>query len=120
MPDVSLVIYTLERLARRVHSKPMGRLERPDAAEREPHAVTRRLPLLVGALAFATALGTVGTAEAGHVHFGGSVHFSSGPHYSGGWGGGVHVGASFHWSRPYYGTHWGVGGHVWVGGYYPY
>ncbi len=81
--------------------------------------MTRRLPLLVGALAFASALGT---AEAGHVHFGGSVHFSSGPHYGGGgyYGGGVHVGASFHWSRPYYGPRWGVGGHVWVGGYYPY
>lgn len=80
--------------------------------------MTRRLPLLIGALAFGSAVSVAGVAEAGHVHFGGGVHVS----------GGVHVGASFHWSRPaggYYGgygyrQHWGVGGHVWVGGYTPY
>jgi hypothetical protein len=78
--------------------------------------MTRRLPLLLGALAFATAfkLGA-GTAEANHVHFGG--------HVSGHWSGSVHIGGSVHWARPYWRPYrnWSVGGHVWVGGgyYYP-
>jgi hypothetical protein len=84
--------------------------------------MTRRLPVLLGALAFATAfkLGA-GTAEANHVHFGG--------HVSGHWSGSVHirgsayVGGGVHWARPYWRPYnnWSVGGHVWVGGgyYYP-
>jgi hypothetical protein len=87
--------------------------------------VNRRLPLLVGALALAS---FVGTADAGR--FSGGVHFGGGARFSAG----VHVGGSVHWSaRPSYGVgyyhqyrsgyrpgYWGVRGHVWVGGYYPY
>jgi len=77
--------------------------------------VTRRLPLLVGALAFASGLGV---AEAGHAHFSGGVHFGGGgAHFSGG----VHVGASVHWAaRPgWQPNRWSMGGRVWVGhGYY--
>jgi hypothetical protein len=85
--------------------------------------VTRRLPLLVGALALAS---FVGTADAGR--YGGGVHFSGGAHFSAG----VHVGGGVRWSSPrpsygYYGggyryrpSYWGVHGHIWVGGYYPY
>src|SRR5881628_3543861 len=91
------------------------------ASRKREHKVTRRLPALAFALAFAS---SVGAAEAGHAHFSGGVHFGGGAHFGGGgWGGGVHVsgGTSFHWSRPaYQGYHWGVRGHVSVGGYYPY
>jgi hypothetical protein len=88
--------------------------------------VTRRLPALAFALAFAT---SVGVAEAGHAHFSGGVHFSGGSHWGGGgFSGGVHVsgGTAFHWSRPAYGGYyhprysWGVRGSIYVGGYYPY
>jgi hypothetical protein len=92
--------------------------------------VTRRLPLLVGALAVAS---LVGTADAGRFHFSGGAHFSTGAHWSAGvhvggsagyyggyrgWGGGGYYGGY----RPYggYGGYWGVRGHIWVGGYYPY
>jgi Outer membrane protein beta-barrel domain len=102
-----------------VQNKPMGRLERP-SIQKGIH-VTRRLPALAFALAFAT---SIGAAEAGHAHFSGGVHFGGGAHFGGGgWSGGVHVsgGTSFHWSRPAYQPHyWGVRGHVSVGGYYPY
>jgi hypothetical protein len=89
--------------------------------------VTRRLPLLVGALALVSGLAATQVAEAGHAHFSGGVHFGGGGSHWGGGGGGVHVGgsASVHWStaaRPSWQPHrWGVGGHVWVGGgyYYP-
>ncbi len=78
-----------------------------------------RLPLVLGAVGLASLL-SVGSAEAGHVHFGGGVHFSGGAHVhwsGGGWGGGVRVNS---YARPYY-RGWGVGGHIWVGGgyYYP-
>jgi hypothetical protein len=80
--------------------------------------MTRRLPLLLGALAFATAFQT-GTESA---EARGSVHFSG--HVSGHWSG-AHVSGSVHWSRPawrggysYYGRGWRTGGHIWVGGGY--
>jgi len=93
--------------------------------------VNRRLPLLLGALAFASLVGT-GTADAGR--FSGGVHFGGGAHFSAGAGvrfsGGVHVGGGYHYSaRPggwggyrggYRPGYWGVRGHVYVGGYYPY
>jgi len=89
--------------------------------------VTRRLPALAFALAFAS---SVGAAEAGHAHFSGGVHFSGGAHwggggYRGGYSGGVHItggaGVSYHWSRPAWRPHYwgGVSGGVYVGGYYP-
>ena len=102
----------------------------------------RRLPVLLGAIALAS---WVGTADAGRFggggHFGGGAHFGGGGHFSGGfhagggfhasagfhggyrgWSGGVHVGGSgyVHWSSggfAYRPTHWHWGGHVWVGGY---
>src|SRR5215468_10115302 len=82
--------------------------------KRQP-LMTRRLPLLLGALAFATAfkLGA-GTAEANHVHFGGHVsgHWSGSVHIGG--GGSVYVGGGAHYSRPYWRPYrnWSVGGHV--------
>lgn len=100
----------------------------------------RRLPLVLGALAFASLVGTAHQASAGRfsggVHFGGGARFSGGAHYSGG----VHVGGGARWSaRPGYsagyrggygyggysyrrgwGGSWGVHGHIYVGGYYPY
>jgi hypothetical protein len=88
--------------------------------------VTRRLPLLVGALALAT---LIGTADAGRfsVHVGGSAHFSAGAH----WSTGVRVGGYGGYYRPgyygyrggyggYYRPWWGVRGSIYVGGYYPY
>jgi hypothetical protein len=89
--------------------------------------VTRRLPLLVGALALAT---LVGTADAGRfsVHVGGSAHFSAGAH----WSTGVRVGGYSGYYRPggyygyrggyggYYRPWWGARGSIYVGGYYPY
>ena len=96
----------------------MGLFERPSIQKGNPTHVTRRLPALAFALAFAT---SIGAAEAGHAHFSGGVHFGGGAHFSGGgWHGGVHVsgGTSFHWSRPVYAPHtWGVRGHIYVGGY---
>ncbi len=96
--------------------------------------MNRRLPVILGALAFASLVGAADTADAGR--FAGGVHFGGGAHFSGGahWSGGVHVGgsASFHYSRPYYGggyggsyyggyhPYWGVRGHIYVGGYWPY
>jgi hypothetical protein len=96
--------------------------------------VNRRLPLLLGALVFASFVGgSERQASAGR--FSGGVHFGGGAHFSGG----VHVsgGASAHWSsRPggYYGgyggyrgysyrprpSYWGVRGHIWIGGGYSY
>ncbi len=103
--------------------------------------MNRRLPLLLGALTFASLLGAGSAAEAGRGgggghsgggggHFGGGAHFSGGVHYGG--GGGVHAyaGGGVHYSARVggyggygYGRGWGVRGHVYVGGYgygYPY
>jgi len=88
--------------------------------------VTRRLPLLLGALAFAS---LAGTAEAGHAHFGGGAHFSGGAHWGGGgvhFAGSAHFGGGVHWASPrwggyhyggYRGYGWGFHGHIYVGGY---
>jgi hypothetical protein len=95
--------------------------------------VKRRLPLFVGALAFASLVGTASAGRfSGGVHFGGGAHFSAG-HFGGGvhYGASVHVGGygGAHWAaRPgawgyrggYHPGYWGVRGHVWVGGYHPY
>ncbi len=96
--------------------------------------MTRRLPLLVGALALAT---LVGTAEAGHfsAHVGGGAHFSAGAHWStgarvGGYGGfhsygygGRGYGYGYRgWGgygyRGYGYGGWGLRGSIYVGGYY--
>lgn len=80
----------------------MGRLARPCLLEREP-PVNRRLPVVLGALAFASIVGS-SAAEAGHArfHFGGSAH----------WSGGVRV----HVSRPAWRpARWHVGGSIYVG-----
>ncbi|MGE5184302.1 MAG: outer membrane beta-barrel protein [Acidobacteriota bacterium] len=107
--------------------------------------MNRRLRLsssVLGALAFASLVGTAQTADAGRfaggVHFGGGAHFGGGMHWSGGVhvGGGFHYGGGYHFSRPYgggyyggyrgsywgggYRPYWGVRGHIWVGGYWPY
>ena len=75
--------------------------------------MNRRLPVLLGALAFATLVGASNAAEAGHAHF----------HFGGGFGGSVHVGGSFHWSRPAWQPYrYHVSGSIYVGpnyGYYP-
>jgi len=74
--------------------------------------VNRRLPVVLGALAFASLVGA-SQAEAGHGHFsfGGSAH----------WSGGVHVGASFHFARPaWQPQRWSVGGSIYVGPRYSY
>jgi hypothetical protein len=95
--------------------------------------MTRRLPLLLGALAFAAAFQLSGeSAEAnGHVHFSGGAHFSGGFHASGGFRGGARYarpawgGRSYYrGGGGYYGGYrggWRTGGHIWVGGggYWP-
>jgi hypothetical protein len=76
--------------------------------------VNRRLPLVLGALAFATSLfGAADLAEAGR----GRVHFSGGVRFSGG----VHVGTSWHFARPAWSPNrYAVGGSIYVGPrYYP-
>jgi hypothetical protein len=75
--------------------------------------VNRRLLLALGALAFASLVGTTDVAEAGRAR----VHFSGGVR----WGGGVHVGSSWHFARPAWRPHrWSVGGSIYVGPtYYP-
>lgn len=91
--------------------------------------MTRRLPLLVGALAVAS---IVGTADAGRfsAHVSGGAHFSVGAH----WSAGVRVGGYAGYHPGYYGYRgyggygyrgwgyrgWGVRGSIYVGGYYPY
>jgi hypothetical protein len=70
--------------------------------------VNRRLPVVLGALAFASLVGA-SDAEAGHArfHFGGSAH----------WSGGVRV----HVSRPAWRpARWHVGGSIYVGPRYTY
>ena len=124
-------------MAQRVQNKPTGLVERPIREERST-PVNRRLPIVLGALAFASLVGATGTADAGR--FGGGAHFSGGSHWGGGVhvSGGIHVGGGvsygYHFSRPYYGGYrgtywggrgygyggWGVRGHIYVGGYYPY
>ena len=94
--------------------------------------MTSRLPLILGAVAFATSLGASNLAEAGRR--GGGFHGGGGGGVSVGGGGGarVHFGGSFHWSggvhvgpsysRPAWRPHtWGFGGSVYVGPryYYP-
>jgi hypothetical protein len=84
--------------------------------------MTSRLPLFVGALAGALALGPLfeQTAEAGRR---GGARFSGSAH----WNGGVRVtaGSSFRFSRPAWRSHrWNVGGSIYVGAphvryYYP-
>ena len=99
--------------------------------------MTRRLPLLLGALAFAAAFQLSGeSAEAnGHVHFSGGAHFSGGVHVSGGFraSGGFRGGVRY--ARPAWGGRsyyrggygyggyrggWHTGGHIYVGGGYGY
>jgi hypothetical protein len=73
--------------------------------------VTRRLPLLVGAIAFASSLGASQLAEAGRFHFGGGVRFH----------GHVSVGSSWHFARPAWRPHrWSVGGSIYIGPRYTY
>ncbi len=76
--------------------------------------MNRRLPLLLGALTFATALlGAADQAEAGRarIRFGGGAR----------WSGGVHVGSSWHFARPAWRpARWSVSGSIYVGPrYYP-
>jgi hypothetical protein len=74
--------------------------------------VIRRLPVVLGALAFASLVGA-SQAEAGHAHF----HFGGGFHV----GGGVHVGSSWHFARPAYQPYrWHVSGSIYVGPRYTY
>ena len=79
---------------------------------------------LLGALAVVTAFGIGGTAEAGHVHFGG--HFGGSVHVGGG-GASFHGHASVgvHYARGGYGyrgyrNYGGVRGHIYVGPSYGY
>ncbi len=75
--------------------------------------MNRRLPLFLGALAFASTLAGVDVAEAGRgrVHFSGSARFS----------GGVSVGSSWRFSRPAWRPHrWNTGGSIYVGPRYSY
>ena len=78
---------------------------------------------LLGALAVATAFSIGGTAEAGHVHFGG--HFSGSVHVGGG-GASFHGSAGVHFARPAYRGGYGyrgyggVRGHIYVGPSYGY
>ena len=76
--------------------------------------MNRRLPLFLGAVAFATALGAASnTAEAGR----GRVRFSGGISVRGG----VHVGSSWHFSRPAWRPQrWSVGGSIYIGPRYTY
>lgn len=84
--------------------------------------MTRRLPLVLGSLAFASLVGA-GSADAGR--------FSGGVRFGGGFHGSVHVSGGYRFAaRPSYGGYrggyvrdhrsWGVRGHVYVGGYYSY
>jgi hypothetical protein len=76
--------------------------------------VNRRLPLLLGAVAFASSLGVASnTAEAGRgrIRFGGGVSVR----------GGAHVGSSWHFARPAWRPHrWSVGGSIYIGPRYTY
>lgn len=74
--------------------------------------MNRRLPLLLGAVAFTSLLGSADLAEAG-----GRVRFSGGVR----WSGGVHVGSSWHFARPAWRPHrFTVRGSIYVGPrYYP-
>src|SRR5512139_2325938 len=101
-----LVEHREKAMAQRVQSKPMGRVARPCSLEREP-PVNRRLPVVLGALAFASLVGS-SAAEAGpRFHFSGSAH----------WSGGVHV----HVSRPaWQPVRWQVRGSIYVGPRYAY
>ena len=71
--------------------------------------MNRRLPLLLGAVAFATTLGVASnTAEAGRgrIRFGGGISVR----------GGVNVGSSWHFARPAWRPHrWSVGGSIYIG-----
>ena len=116
------------RLARRVHSKPMGRVARPNCGLRKAKPRDSSPP--TSSRCFARGSGS----DLAHGRIGGSRaralqrrrplrrrrrHFSGGGVHVGG-GGGYH--ASVHWGGGgYYHPHsWGVRGHIYVGGYHPY
>ena len=94
----------------------MGRLVRPRFVPsflERPTPVNRRLPILLGAIAFASLVGASNQAEAGR----GRVHFSGGVRFSGG----VSVGSSWHFARPAWRPHrWSVGGTIYIGPRYTY
>jgi hypothetical protein len=74
--------------------------------------VNRRLPVVLGALAFASLLGA-SKAEAGHAHF----YFGGGARVSGS----VSVGSSWHFARPAWTPNrWHVSGSIYVGPRYVY
>lgn len=77
--------------------------------------MNRRLPLLLGAVAFASTLGASELAEAGRGRFGGGVRFSGGVSVR------ARVGGSWHFSRPAWRPHrWSVGGSIYIGPRYTY
>lgn len=99
-----------------MHTKPDGHLVRLTFLERA-YQVNRRLPLFLGAVAFAASLGVSTSAEAGRGRFGGGVRVSGGFRFSGG----VSVGSRWHFSRPAWRPHhWNVGGSIYVGPRYTY
>lgn len=107
-----------------MHTKPSGVFERLLLDFGKVYPVNSKL---LGALAVATAFGIGGTAEAGHVHFGG--HFGGSVHVGGG-GASFHGSAGVHFaSRPGfrgyrggygYRGYAGVRGHIYVGPSYGY
>lgn len=87
--------------------------------------MNRRLPLLLGAVTFATVLGAVPTdAEAGRGRFGGGARFSGGGGISVRAHGGVRVragGVRAHFARPAWRPQrWSMGGSIYIGPRYGY
>lgn len=102
-----------------MQTKPMGRFERPKDPERAS-PVNVRLPLLLGAVAFASLLGASQEAEAGRGRIRFSGGFSAGVRVNGG----VSVSrGSYHFARrapAWRPQRWSVGGSIYIGPRYTY